>query len=160
MARLDKMLIAAVVLASGCQLEGEIVGPRGGTIVSEDGRFSVEIAPGALDRDVEITIETAPCGAMKGVAIGDCYEVGPRGTSFSFPAKVTFELDDDQIAGIRADELALSSQRNDDWSLLADRSVDVEDGTICASAMYLSSFAVIALDVQAEPLAERDPAGD
>lgn len=164
MTRLDTMLFSAVVLATslgvGCHIEGEIVGARGGTIVSEDGRFSVEIAAGALDHDVEITIETVPCGAMKGVAIGSCYEVGPRGTAFSFPAKVTFELDDDQIAGISADELALSGQKDDDWSLLADRTVDVEDGTISASATYLSSFAVIAVDVVAEPQAERDPSGE
>jgi len=164
MTRLHTMLLGAVVLATssgiGCHLEGEVVGSRGGTIVSDDGRFSVEIAAGALDHDVEITIVTAPCGEMKGVAIGSCYEVGPRGTAFAFPAKVTFELDDDQIDGISADELALSGQRDENWSLLADRTVDIDDGTISASATYLSSFAVIAVDITAQPQARRDPAGE
>jgi hypothetical protein len=159
MTRLDTMLFSALVLATGCQPAGEVVGPRGGTVVSEDGRFSVEIAPGALDREVEITIETIPCGEMTGVAIGSCYEVGPRGTAFSFPAKVTFELDDDQIAGVTADRLALSGQKQNAWALLADRTVDVEDGTVCGSATYLSSFAVVAVDLEATPKAERDPAG-
>src|SRR5688500_13812379 len=148
MKQLDTMLFGAVVLAAflptGCHLEGEVIGPRGGMVVSDDGRFSVEIAAGALDHDVEISIDTVPCGAMKGVAIGSCSEVGPRGTASSYPAKVTFELDDDQVAGISADQLALSGQKEDAWSLLADRTVDVEDGTICGSATYLSSFAVIA----------------
>lgn len=160
MARLTKMLFVACVLGAGCDLAGETMGPRGGTVVSEDGRFSLEIAPGALDHDVEITIATVACGAMDQTAVGACYEVGPRGTAFLFPAKVTFELDGDSLAGVRADHLALSGRREHGWDLLADRAVDLEDGTVSASALYLSSFALVAVEDPRPGAASREPAGE
>jgi hypothetical protein len=160
MARLAKMLFVASVLASGCDLAGETMGPRGGTVVSEDGRFSLEIAAGALDHDVEITIEAVSCGAMEQTAVGSCYEVGPRGTAFLFPAKVTFELDADSVASVTADHLALSGRREHGWDLLADRAVDLEDGTVSASALYLSSFALVAVEDPHQGPATREPAGE
>ncbi|MBL8946376.1 MAG: hypothetical protein JNK45_24635 [Myxococcales bacterium] len=160
MARLTKMLFVACVLATGCDLAGETMGPRGGTVVSEDGRFSLEIAPGALDHDVEVTIATVACGAMDQTALGSCYEVGPRGTAFLFPARVTFELDADGVAGVTVDHLALSGRREHGWDLLADRAVDLEDGTVSASALYLSSFALVSVEDAHHGAATREPAGE
>ena len=145
MAPLAKILFVASILAAGCDLAGETIGPRGGVVVSEDGRFSVEIAAGALDRDVDITIEAVSCGETDGLALGPCYEVGPRGTAFLFPAKVTMELDAGEFDAVSADRLALSSRREQHWDLLADRKVDLDDGTVSASASYLSSFAVVSM---------------
>lgn len=159
MARLANMLFVAGFLAAGCDLDGQVVGPRGGTVVSEDGRFSIEIAPGALEREVEITISAVGCGAMAAVAMAPCYDVGPRGTSFLFPAKITFELEDAQLERVGADRLALSGRRDLDWSLLADRTIDVEDGTLSASAAYLSSFALVAVGEEKHDAA-REPAGE
>lgn len=151
MTRLAKLLCGASVLVTGCDLTGEMVGPRGGTVISEDGRFSIEIASGALEEMVEITIEQRECASMHIDAVGPCYEVGPRGTSFLFPARVVVELDGGDIAGISADRLALSSQRDAKWGLLADRNFDFEDGTLSASAAYLSAFAVVAVDADGQP---------
>ncbi len=150
MPRLTKMALVASVLAggltAGCDAEGEEIGSRGGIVVSEDGRFSVEIAPDALDHTVDVTITTVTCGTMTERAVGPCYAVGPRGTAFLFPAKISVELDDDTLEGVPASRLALSSRRELRWDLLADRDVDIEDGTISASASYLSAFAVITVD--------------
>ncbi|NIP31116.1 MAG: hypothetical protein GTO02_15420, partial [Candidatus Dadabacteria bacterium] len=33
------------------------IGPDGGTIVTSDGRFTLEIPPGALEEEVEISLE-------------------------------------------------------------------------------------------------------
>ncbi|MBC8073513.1 MAG: hypothetical protein IAG13_34650 [Deltaproteobacteria bacterium] len=142
MARLTQISILAIVAATGCQEAGETIGPRGGTVVSDDGRFSLEIAPGALEHDVDITITAADCDAMGVTAVGPCYTVGPRGTGFLFPAKVTYELDG-ELELAELDELAVSTRREHNWKLLADRVVDVEDGTLTASAVYLSSFAIV-----------------
>lgn len=146
MARLTKMVFVACALTAGCDSEGEQIGSRGGIVVSDDGRFEVEIAEGALDHTIDVTITTVTCGTMSARAVGPCYAVGPRGTAFLFPARVSVELDDDTIAGVPADQLALSSRRDLSWDLLADRDVDLEDGTISASASYLSAFAVITVD--------------
>jgi hypothetical protein len=151
MTRLAKLLCSISVLVAGCDLAGQTVGPRGGTVVSEDGRFSVEIAPGALEEMVEITIEERACAAIDVDAIGPCYEVGPRGTAFLFPARVVVELDGGDIAGATGERLALSTERDAKWRLLADRDFDLEDGTLSASAAYLSSFAVVAMSDEHKP---------
>ncbi len=144
MARLTKISMLAIAFATACQsADGETVGPRGGMVVSDDGRLSLEVRPGALEDEVDITIEEIDCGAMEIAAVGPCYEVGPRGTAFLFPAKLTYELDDADLDD--ADDLAFSVQREETWKLLADRVVDLEDGTLTGSAIYLSSFAIVSV---------------
>lgn len=142
MARLTKISMLAIACATGCAAQGgETVGPRGGTIVSDDGRFSLEIRPGALEDDVDITIDEVDCAQMSVAAVGPCYEVGPRGTAFLFPAKVIYELDDADLDG--ADSLAFKVQKAETWKLLADRVIDRDDGTLTSSAVYLSAFAIV-----------------
>ena len=147
MVRSSIVVIASFALSglalSGCESGGDTVGPRGGTIVSEDGRFSVEVRPGALEEDVEIAIAEVECSSMHVDAVGPCYEVSPAGVGFLFPATVTFELDAGEMHdGVPVDDLALIVARGPEWTVLADRVIDLEDGTISASAVYLSSFAV------------------
>jgi hypothetical protein len=135
-------MVAALLTLAGCESGGETVGPRGGTVVSADGRFSVEVRPGALEDEVEIAIEEVGCDSMGAPALGPCYEVGPTGVGFLFPAKITFELEGDTHDGIDADELVLIAAHGDEWAVLADRHLDLEDGTISGSSAYLSAFAV------------------
>jgi len=141
MARFSFTVIALLALGA-CEQGSDSVGPRGGTIVSEDGRFSLDIAPGALESDVDIRIEEIPCRGMDVDAVGPCYQVTPKGMGFLLPARVTFELDGSMHDGVPAEELALIVAHGSEWTVMADRSVDLEDGTISASAVYLSSFAV------------------
>jgi hypothetical protein len=144
MARLTQISLVTMAFAMGCEAQGgETIGPRGGMVVSDDGRLSLDVRPGALEDDVDITIDEIDCGEMDIAAVGPCYEVGPRGTAFLFPAKLTYELDDADLDG--ADDLAFSVQREEKWKLLADRVVDLEDGTLTGSAIYLSSFAIVSV---------------
>ena len=141
MTRLSFTLIAFAALTACEQGGGDELGPRGGTVVSEDGRLSVEIRPGALDEDISIAMHEVPCASMDIDALG-CYQVSPKGVGFSFPARVTFELDDATLDGGPADELAILVAHGHDWNMLADRAIDVDNGTLSGSAVYLSSFAV------------------
>ncbi|MFO0632435.1 MAG: hypothetical protein U0168_06260 [Nannocystaceae bacterium] len=128
----------------GCQqVDGETVGPRGGTVVSQDGRLSLEIDPGALAHEVDITITPADCATMDVDAAGPCYHVGPVGTAFLLPALLTVELEPGDVESAGEDDLALSALREHDWRVLADRTYDREHGMVAASATYLSSFAVV-----------------
>ena len=142
MSRFSFTVLAVLALVAGCESSGDSVGPRGGTIVSEDGRFSLEIRPGALEQDVDIAIHEVGCGSMGVDAVGPCYRVTPAGMGFLYPATVTFELEGDSHDGVPADDLGLIIAHGKEWTVLADRVIDVEDGTISASAVYLSSFAV------------------
>ncbi len=132
------LAITAVSAAIGCHLGGEPIGPEGGVVVSEDGRFSLSIPAGALDREVTITVEQVEC--QRPEAMGPCYDVQPHGTAFTFPAEVAFEIADMDLAGVEPSTLGVVTERDDGWRVLADRDVDLEDEVVYASATYLSSF--------------------
>ncbi len=142
-----RMLLATALLAlvtAGCDdSDGETIGPRGGVVVSDDGLFSLEIPEGALDAEVEITIEQVPC--HRADALANCYEVGPVGLPLLFPAEVVYEVDERMLETFEGHELAVMTEKADDWNYLADRDVDPEEVTVSASAVYLSSFALVAM---------------
>lgn len=140
-----KIALAAAVLVTGCdEGEGTTVGPRGGTVVSDDGHFSIEIPEGALEQDVEITIDEVECAQAE--AIGPCYEVGPVGLPLLFPGEVVYELDPEMMHGLHAEQLAVLVEREDAWKPLADHRVDMGNEIVTASAVYLSSYAVVTVE--------------
>ena len=137
-----KAALAALVLVTACdQADGTTIGPRGGVVISEDGRFSLEVPAGALDQEVDITIEEIDC--EQDTAIGPCYETGPIGFPLLFPGTITYELDEEMMEGLTAEELEVLTAREEAWKPLADHRVDMSDEIVTASAVYLSSYAVV-----------------
>src|SRR5262245_57668911 len=113
MTHIVKLAFAAAVasiLVTGCnEPEGTVVGPRGGQVVSEDGRFTLEIPEGALDQEVDITIEQVECDPP--TAIGMCYEVGPIGLPLLFPGTIVYDIDPEELDGFVAEELTVLTER-------------------------------------------------
>jgi hypothetical protein len=137
------MVWMAGLLAPACAVvegDGESMGPRGGVLTSDDGRFTIAIPEGALAEDVDLTIDTVECSRPD--ALMTCYEVGPVGLVLALPAEIVVQLDHEMLDD--PDALEVVVERSSDWTVLADRDVDVEDETISASALYLSSFTVVA----------------
>ncbi|MEM6991036.1 MAG: hypothetical protein AAF721_11075 [Myxococcota bacterium] len=132
--------------AGGCQeQEGTTVGPRGATLSSEDGRFSLEIPAGALADELDITITEIDCEPEDAVDI--CYEVGPVGVALMVPARVTYEVDQAMFEDFSAEELALLGEGSRDWTPLADREVEPTRPSVSANAVYLSSYALVLTEV-------------
>jgi hypothetical protein len=145
MATLATMLVFGALAIPGCeQAEGETIGPRGGVVVSDDGRFSIEIPEGALDEDIEVTLTRVHCGPED--ALAGCYEVGPVGLPLLYPAEVVYEVDEHMMETFGPDELAVMVENESAWNVLADRRVNLDDVTVSASAVYLSSFALVAIE--------------
>ena len=134
----------AISAAAGCHTDTQTVGPMGGLVVSEDGRFSLEIPAGALDRDVDISIEEVECERSE--SMGPCYDVQPRGTAFVYPAELAYEIGDMDLADVEPGSLGVIAERDDGWRVLADREVDTDDEVVYASAMYLSTFALVPVE--------------
>lgn len=134
------LFAAIAAFASGCDTTGETLGPRGGTLVSDDGRFSVDIPEGALDSEVELSIEEVECAL--GDAIGSCYAVFPTGTTFLYPVEVAYELGDMDVD----EDIAVVAEASDGWRVLPDRGVDLEDAVVYASAMYLSEYGLAKIE--------------
>lgn len=146
-----KTTLAAVLCFSvlaGCDAQdGETVGPRGGIVMSDDGRLTLDIPAGALDEDVAIRIEAldeAPRGT-----VGTVYAIEPAGLALFVPAELTYDLTADEsdrsldLTGVEMDDLLLITEKNARWQPLADRSVDADAQTVSASVLFLSSYAVL-----------------
>jgi hypothetical protein len=134
---------AALLLLGACESAPESIAPRGGVVVSDDGRFTLEIPAGALESHVQINIAAVECEPDG--AIGPCYELSPRGVGFLLPATVTYELGGMELGFIDPRQLNVVAERDEGWNVLADQSVDLEDEILTASALYLSSYAMVVL---------------
>ena len=151
MAAAMKTLLAMTlgVTTIGCDAGGETVGPRGGVVTSDDGRLSLEVPEGALDREVEITIEVLD-DAPNGV-IGTVYAIEPAGLAFAVPATLVYDVsageEEDRafdLAAAQMEDLAIITDKAGRWALLPDADVDVDDAFVFGSVLYLSSYAIIA----------------
>lgn len=137
------LTVAALACAAltGCDPSGDdVVGPEGGTIISRDGRLTLEIPQGALAEAIEIRIEEVE--QLPEGALGPAYQVLPVGTVFEAPVHVFYDYG---AAGMELspDQIALVAQKTDRWSMLADRAVYEEDTLVSASSLYLSAFCIV-----------------
>lgn len=145
MTHIAKLALAAAMFVTGCsEGEGTTVGPRGGVVTSEDGRFTLEIPEGALDQEVDITIDAVECEQPE--AIDTCYEIGPVGLPLLFPGTIIYDIDPAELEGLSPEEVTVLTEREEDWKPLADHRVDMIDAQVTASAVYLSSYAVVLVD--------------
>ncbi|MBL4688713.1 MAG: hypothetical protein JKY37_29260 [Nannocystaceae bacterium] len=137
--------LIAVCLAGaigGCeQQDGTVVGPRGATMTSDDGRFTLEVPAGALAESVEITIDEVDCEPAD--AVDTCYEVGPVGLALLTPARVIYDVDTAMFDDFQTDDLALVGEGREAWSELADPRFELLEGSVSASAVYLTSYALV-----------------
>lgn len=146
--RLLALVLCTSSLAACEQAQGTAVGPRGGVVMSEDGRLTVEIPAGALDETLDISIhavEDGPDG--EGTAVR-AYAIEPMGTVLVLPARVeynwTVEAAADAIT--RGGEIldpALVTERGPQWRALPDHAVDLDSGYVSGSINYLGVIAVV-----------------
>lgn len=145
MSHLVKLAFAAAMILTGCnEDQGTTVDSRGGVVTSEDGRFTLEIPEGALDQEVDITIEAVEC--EQPTAIDTCYEIGPVGLPLLFPGTIIYDIDPEELDGLSPEELTVLTEREEDWKPLADHRIDMVQAQVTASAVYLSSYAVVVMD--------------
>jgi hypothetical protein len=145
-----KTILAAVLgltALQGCDDQGETIGKRGGTVMSDDGRVTLDVPAGALDREVEVRIEVVdepPHGS-----VGTVYAIEPAGLQLARPATLTYDLATDtedrsfDLKGATMDSLVLVTEKGARWEKLSDRDLDVDAETISASVLYFSSYAII-----------------
>jgi hypothetical protein len=101
------VLVAIITAALACSLGSEdtnevatstIEAETGGSLTSQDGALKIEIPPGALSKDTEISIRAVPgedlpdeLAELEGVESG--YLLEPDGLTFNEPVIVTWEID-------------------------------------------------------------------
>lgn len=93
------LLVAALALvACGGGGATRIVADEGGIVTSDDGKLTLEIPPGALDEDVDITITAIPLDELaeelEGLRVARAgYRLEPDGLQFNELVGVRLELD-------------------------------------------------------------------
>ena len=75
----------------------KIIGPAGGILVSADSVVELNIPPGALSSDVNVSIQPVTNEAPGGIGLS--YDFLPNGTVFSTPVTATFHYSDDSLNG-------------------------------------------------------------
>ncbi len=75
----------------------KIIGAAGGTLISADSVVELNIPPGALSSDVNVSIQPVTNEAPGGMGLS--YDFLPNGTVFKTPATATFHYSDDSLNG-------------------------------------------------------------
>lgn len=133
-------------VATGCDAQGETVGPRGGIVMSDDGLVTLEIPEGALMEDVEITIEAVDADVDSDTTV---YAIEPAGFALLRPATLSYDLATSfeerslELSATDMNDLVLVSEKAGRWHAMSDRDVDMDAGILSASVLFFSSYTVV-----------------
>jgi len=120
-----------------------IIGAAGGTIVASDQRLTLAVPPGALAKDISITVQ--PLTGTAPGARGNAYRLTPEGQRFQKPVALTFPYADADLAGTVPEALGAAFQSSDGyWHWLRDPVVDATARTVTVSTDHFSDYAPVA----------------
>lgn len=152
------LFLVTLVFSAGCGSKGgndgpsdqghaggqqsNVIGAAGGTVTSADQRVSVEIPPGALSVDTDITI-TETVGPSNGL-VGPAYAFGPSGLAFALPVTLTVSYVSDQVpASLGEANLGLGVLTNGEWHPIDESTTDPSQNQVRAATLHFSVFGVI-----------------
>ncbi len=131
-------------IPDGSPIATKTIGPAGGTIAFEDGRISVTVPQGALEKDETISIEpitsTLPATAGPGA-----FRLLPEGLHFKKPVTITFAYNDSIVRGSSPEVLHIAYQ--DDrgvWKAIKALQLDKLNKTVSVQSTHFSDWAVFA----------------
>jgi hypothetical protein len=123
------------------------IGAAGGTIAGAMGTplagVVLEVPAGALATDVILAIDISGGSPPDGTLVSPLVKVGPDGTLFAKPARLTLPYS----TGLSSPALAMLSRIGSSWSSLLDPSGNSAAKTLTASMTRASGAAVVALDL-------------
>ncbi|HEY40240.1 MAG TPA: PKD domain-containing protein [Dehalococcoidia bacterium] len=98
-----------------------------------------------------LTTEDIPAAPAGSAIIGQVYDFGPDGATFSPAVTLTVEYDPNELpAGVSEEDLVLAFWDVDagEWVILGDSAVDADANTISASVSHFTAFAVLSSDTR------------
>jgi hypothetical protein len=117
----------------------------GGTVTAAG--LVLEIPPGALAVDTDITVGISDGAALPSAAslVASVYDLGPNGTTFLKPVKLTINVD---AAKLGTKQAVVSYLAAGNWVALSD-SVAAAGGKVGATTTHFTSFGVVGTDAAA-----------
>lgn len=138
----NEIALTPVGTATGDAVQA-MVPATGGTLVSADGRLTLEVPAGALPTSQLLTIQPITNQAPGGVGVA--YRLGPEGTAFSAPVKLTFKYGDADTAGSEALALKVAYQNADgSWAALRNVTRDDAAKAIGVETSHFSDWSLVA----------------
>ena len=135
-----------------------IIGQRGGTLASSDGKLRVSVPAGALAGDTEVRIK--PGTDEAGGSFGSVYELSPEGTTFAEPISLVWVLSDADLARTNLENLVVRSREsNGRWIVQSNVERNESDHTIRVSAKHFSQWD-LAMTLRLQPSAAKVFIGD
>ncbi|MGE0555358.1 MAG: Ig-like domain-containing protein [Gemmatimonadales bacterium] len=127
--------------------DGGLVTQAGGTVTAADGAVTVEIPAGAVSGPLAVTVTPATSlpDLPEGInaTVGARYVLGPEGTTFPSPVKVTVAWDPAMApAWAIPTDFALYHHDGTDWVALPDLEIDSVAHTVTATTTSFSPFTV------------------
>lgn len=117
------------------------IGPEGGVLTSDDGRFEVEIPTGAVTAATDFSVTGIESTAGGGV--GTAYRVLPN-TKLAKPATVRFYYDDADEQGSLPEAFNVSFQdENAFWRMVQNPVVDEFEGTVSVQTNHFTDWSLI-----------------
>jgi len=112
---------------------------KGGKVSYES--VAVDIPAGALAKDTEITVAVVDSAKLPDAKqlVGDVYDLGPDGTQFAKPVKLTFDVAGAKFAENEVPTLAFLSKNT--WTFLDDS--QFKDGKVIATTTHFTPFGVV-----------------
>ncbi|WP_373044333.1 hypothetical protein [Vulgatibacter sp.] len=119
------------------------IGAAGGTLETPDGAVRLEIPPGALSSDEEVSIQ--PITAEAPGAIGGAFRLRPEGVTFAQPVRFTLAWEDDEVAGTAPALLQIASQEAEgSWRAYEASAVDEASRTVSVDVEHFSDWSLVA----------------
>lgn len=113
----------------------------GGQVVSADGRLTIDVPQGALTAPQVVSVQ--PISNHGPGGLGSAYRLGPEGTTFAAPVKLTFRYELGDLAGSEASALRVAYQDKEGrWNSLNKVTLDEAARTVAVETTHFSDWEV------------------
>jgi hypothetical protein len=116
------------------------LGPAGGALSTPDAVLTLIVPRAAVDHDIDFTV--GPAAAPLPGAIGATFEIGPLGTRFAVPARVSIRYTAAALGDATTADLVVATVVAGKWQALEGGAVDPDASTATGQTPHLSPFAL------------------
>lgn len=123
------------------------IGPAGGSIVSPDGRITVDVPPNAVPGPVNFSIQ--PITNLAHGGLGNAYRLEPSEQQFATPIKVSFKFDAQDLKDIIPEALAVAYQdKTGVWQAFKTINIDQATRTLNVSTTHFTDWSVWTVELK------------
>lgn len=137
-----KLLPSPVGEPYGALVQQEI-GPDGGSLASDDGRFLLTVPAGALQAPTRLSVQSITATAPGAIGVSVRLEK-PAGVTFAQPVRLSFKLASFELSGVAVETLSIGSQNAQGFWETSQATLDVPTRTLSMTTSHFSDWSPLA----------------